>query len=121
MVRYLELQRYFERVFEANTVKNAKSILLRETVNVLLLDIQLPDSSGLDLVQFSQNLHNKPVIILCSNYGMPQYLHTYDYMSVNYFFDKSSELVQLKNLIKRITKEEKNSSLQFRNKKQIRK
>lgn len=119
MIRYLELQRYFEKVLEANTVRNAKMILQEEKVDVLLLDIQLPDSSGLDLVQFSKNLDHKPVIILCSNYGMPQYINTYDYLSVNFFFDKSSELTELKNLIRKIVQDQKFNSGQKRNHKQL--
>ncbi len=107
MIRYLDLQRYFEKVFEAGTVNSAKTIIQNETIDVLLFDIQLPDSSGLDLVRYSQNMKHKPIIILCSNYGMRNYLNTYDYLSINYYFDKSSELTDLKKLMRRISIERK--------------
>ncbi|GEM_PF-2022201 len=109
LIRYLELENNFEIIYEANTVKTARAILQQEKIDVLVLDIQLPDNSGLDLVNFSQKLFYKPIIILCSNYVFPQYLNIYDNYSVNYFFDKFSELHEMKALIKKIVNECKSS------------
>ena len=105
MIKYLELRNSFDSVFEANTVRNAKLILIKEKIDFVLLDIQLPDTSGLDLVQYSQKLFYRPITILCSNYGLPQYLNTYNNLSVDYFLDKSSELHQLKMLINNLVDE----------------
>ena len=111
MIRYLELNKNFDSVFEANTVRKSKAIINIVKVDVVLLDIQLPDASGLDLVQYCQKLPNKPITILCSNYGLPQYLNTYNNLSVDYYFDKSAELSELKTLVKSLGKQRKNVSL----------
>lgn len=114
MIRYFELNNYYEHIYEADTVESAKIILKKETVDVLLFDIQLPDSSGLDLVRIAQSMSPKPIIILCSNYGMRNYTNTYDYLSIDYYFDKSSELAELKKIIRRISVEHKNRAGHFR-------
>lgn len=100
LIRFLELQNIFHKVFEAGTVEEAKNIMQKEQIDILLFDIQLNDSSGLDLVPFSRRFLHKPLLILCSNYKLPQYLSTYERLDINYFFDKSSELMKLKSLIK---------------------
>ena len=110
MIRYLELANIFEAVLEAGSVKESKRILRKEKIDVLLFDIQLPGISGIDLVPFSRNLLHKPVLILCSNYKLPQYLSIYEKLSINYFFDKSEELPELKMCIKKIAREKRSDT-----------
>ncbi len=111
LVRFLELQNNFDYVFEAGTVKEAKNIMEEKEIDVLLFDIQLNDSSGLDLVPFSRKFLHKPLLILCSNYKMPQYLSTYERLAINYFFDKYSELADLKSFIKTLAMDWRNLSM----------
>ncbi|MFA3783802.1 response regulator [Melioribacteraceae bacterium 4301-Me] len=106
LIQYLELKSYFAKVFDADSVSKAKIIIQKEKIDIVILDIQLPDSSGLDLVKFCQKWFYKPVIILCSNYALPQYINVYDKFSVDYFFNKFSQLVELKNLIKQLARNE---------------
>lgn len=108
LVRYLELESMFDTVFEASSVKEAKRILQSIKIEVVLMDIQLQDQSGLELVNFCNTLFFKPIVIICSNYGMPQYKNIYEKLSIDYFFDKSSELLELKKFIKKMVKGKKN-------------
>ncbi len=110
LIRYLKLENYFDDVLEANTVKEAKLIMQKQRIDVVLFDIQLPDKSGLELVSLGNRLFYKPLMIVCSNYVLPQYKNTYENLAVHYFFDKSSELVQLKTFIKELVKEQKENS-----------
>ncbi len=102
LIRYLELENNFETVFEASSVKEAKRIMENIKIEVVLLDIQLPDQTGLELVSYCNTQFHKPLVIVCSNYGMPQYKNVYDKLSIDHFFDKSSELLELKKFIKRL-------------------
>ena len=110
LIRYLKLENYFDDVLEANTVKEAKLIMQKQRIDVVLFDIQLPDKSGLELVSLGNRLFHKPLMIVCSNYALPQYKNTYENLAVHYFFDKSSELVQLNTFIRELVKEQKENS-----------
>ena len=112
LIRYLELENKFEEVFEAETVKEAKKQMKKNTIDVVLFDIQLPGTSGLELLTLSRKMHRKPIMILCSNYKFPQYMSIYENMSVNYFFDKSSELAELKSFIKKLVMNGRTHTLQ---------
>lgn len=99
LIKYLNLEKLFDEVFMAETVNEAKYLMHQNKMDVVLLDIQLQGESGLGLVDFSKNLINEPIMIICSNYRLPQYMNVYERKSVNYFFDKSSELVELKKFV----------------------
>ncbi len=109
LIRYLEIEKYFDIVFEVDMVEEAKRIVQSIKVEVVLLDIQLHDQSGLELVNYCNNSYHKPTVILCSNYGMPQYKNVYEKLSINHFFDKSSEQSELKRFIKKLALDNKNS------------
>jgi response regulator of citrate/malate metabolism len=113
LIRFLELEKIFESVFEAETVKEAKRIMENIKIEVILLDIQLSDQSGLELVTFCNTQYHRPLVILCSNYGMPQYKNIYEQLSIKFVFDKSSELMELKKFVKKIAKERRNDFRQL--------
>jgi len=101
LIRFLDLEKIFDAVFEAGTVEEAKRIMQSIKVEVVILDIQLSDQSGLDLVTFCDSQYHKPMLIVCSNYGMQQYKNIYEKLSIKYFFDKSSDLMKLKKFFKK--------------------
>lgn len=109
LIRYLGLDQIFEMVFEASTVKEAIRIMQSIKIEVVLLDIQLHDESGLELANFCKTQSHKPVVIICSNYGMPNYINVYEKLSIDHFFDKSSEMLELKKFIRKLTKDRKNN------------
>ncbi len=115
LIRFLELENKYETVFEAETVKDAKRIMQSIMIEVLLLDIQLNDNSGVELINFCNSQLHKPVVIVCSNYSLPQYINIYETLSVNKFFDKSSELPEMKKFIKGITAQNKDDMRRYRN------
>ena len=108
LIRYLALGNLFEEVLEAGTVKEAKKVMQKNIIDVILFDIQLSDASGLELMPLSRKMPRRPIMILCSNYKLPQYINIYENMSVNYFFDKSSELAELKSFMKKLVMDRKN-------------
>jgi len=104
MVRYLELKHLFSKVFQANTVRNAEMILRKEHIDIIILDLQLPDASGIDLITYCNTMKKKPTVIICSHYWMNQYRNIYKNLSVDYFFDKYYQFAELKELIKKLSR-----------------
>ena len=110
LIRYLALENLFEEVLEAETVKEAKMVMQINIIDVILLEIQLPDASGLELMLQIEKMPQQPIMILCSNYKLPQYINIYENMSVDHFFNKSSELTELKLFIKKLVMDRRNLS-----------
>ncbi len=110
LIRYLALENLFEEVLEAETVKEAKMVMQINIIDVILLEIQLPDASGLELMLQIEKMPQQPIMILCSNYKLPQYINIYENMSVNHFFNKSSELTELKLFVKKLVMDRRNLS-----------
>ncbi|MCH2547452.1 MAG: response regulator transcription factor [Alphaproteobacteria bacterium] len=52
------------QIFPAMTGKRYKEILSSEMVDLVLLDLTLPDMDGLDLIDYTRNITNVPIIIL---------------------------------------------------------
>lgn len=102
LIRYLELANIFDDIFEADTARLAKKIMKIRAIDIILFDIQLIGDSGLELVSLSKEMPYKPILVICSNYKYPQYKSIFENMSINYFFDKYSELYKLKMFIKQL-------------------
>lgn len=58
------LEREGCRVYLAATVREAEATLERETIDLVVLDVMLPDSSGLDLCRRLRAAHQTPVLFL---------------------------------------------------------
>lgn len=116
LIKYLNLENLFDEVLRAETVREAKYLLQTKNIDVILLDIQLQNESGLELVDFSKKLFHAPIMIICSNYRFPQYRNVYLKKSVSYFFDKSSELVELKKFISQLAADLRRLNRHFFNK-----
>lgn len=57
-----------EQVTLVNTLKDAREILKNNEFDLLILDINLPDGSGLDLMKEQKNLNSEtPIILLTAN------------------------------------------------------
>lgn len=108
LIRYLGLENDFDEVFEADSVEDALKIIKSNPIDVIIFDIQLKGDSGLDIIPVSRRMPCRPVLIVCSNYWYPQYKSIYENMNVNYFFDKSSQLAELKAFLKKVVMDRQN-------------
>ncbi len=59
---------------EATTLAQAREVLGRAVVDVVLLDIRLPDGSGFDLLHEVSRLASPPAFIMLSTFETPQYV-----------------------------------------------
>ncbi len=56
-------------VLEGSTLKEAKESISRNTCDILLLDVQLPDGYGLNLLKETSGVANSPLIIMITAHG----------------------------------------------------
>lgn len=64
----------FDDVMAAATMAEAKSLLEQHRIDVVLLDLRLPDGSGTSLLRFAQSLAHVPAIVILSSFRSPEYL-----------------------------------------------
>ena len=61
-------------VGEASTLARARQLIVDPAVDVVLLDLRLPDGSGTELLRDAQQLPSPPAIIVLSSFMTPQYV-----------------------------------------------
>jgi len=89
-----------DRIIEsANTVTEAREILARENIHVLLLDLYLPDGNGLDLLSQQKKSIGSPVVIMMTAFGdWESHVKSYN-LGAFYFLDKPFQLTQVRTLV----------------------
>lgn len=58
-------------VFVAGSISEGKSILSAESIDLLFLDVRLPDGNGLDLLSFVREIPSAPEVIVITGAGDP--------------------------------------------------
>ena len=70
----------------------AAAILIRESrPDVVILDVQMPVFTGIDLLNSIKSNEHVPVTIALTNYPYPQYRKKYREAGAQFVFDKSTE------------------------------
>ena len=92
----------FEVVAEGATGREALDIARREICDVLLLDIAMPDQSGIDILRtIRQGQPNLPVLIL-SGYPAQQYALNLFKMAANGYLNKQCDADELKTAVRTV-------------------
>ena len=92
----------FDVVAEGATGREALDIARREICDVLLLDIAMPDQSGIDILRtIRQGQPNLPVLIL-SGYPAQQYALNLVKMGANGYLNKECEADELKTAVRTV-------------------
>lgn len=78
-------------VGEAIDAANAVNLIHQREPDLVLLDIRLYQSNGFQVLEHLQQADVKPVVMVLTNYGYPQYRQRVLQAGANYFFDKSTE------------------------------
>ncbi len=86
-------------ILEANSILEAKEIMLDVLPDILITDIRMPGGTGLDLIKHVRKDNPVTLIIVITNYPEAQYKVEAFKTGANYFFDKSSEMDNLLEII----------------------
>jgi DNA-binding NarL/FixJ family response regulator len=68
--------------------------------DAVILDIQMPNSSGIDALQNIKIGGPTPVVIMLTNYAYPQYRKRCMDAGADFFFDKSTEFEEVVNVLR---------------------
>lgn len=86
-------------ILQADTVSSALSIIQSEELSFVVLDIQLPDGSGLDIIAKIKKHKPATVVIMLTNYPYSILRKRSIELGANYFFDKSTEFEKVFDII----------------------
>ena len=95
-----------EIVGQARTVSESIDSVLAIQPDVVILDIQMPGGSGIDVLTKIREQGSKAIVIILTNYPYPQYRKKCEEAGANFFFDKSNEFEQVAPLIQNLLKME---------------
>lgn len=86
-------------VHVAYSYAESVKVLGQERLDVVLLDIHLPDRSGIELLDFIKLYHPSVRVIMISNQDNPHYQVLCLEKGADYFIDKSNDFELLPGLI----------------------
>lgn len=96
----------------ADNIQSAATLIKQSNPDVLLLDIQMPGGSGIQLLQQLKEESPAPLVMMITANAFPQYRKRCLEAGADYFFDKSSDFKQIRetllNLLPRFASNRKN-------------
>jgi len=98
----------------ANNATKAIEYISKSKPDVVILDIQMPDGNGIDILKQIKKEKPATVVIILTNYPEPDYKKICAKEGADYFLDKSIEFERVieicKNIASKMSKTNKNSS-----------
>jgi DNA-binding NarL/FixJ family response regulator len=88
-----------EIVGEAHNVSDTIHSIKNMKPEVVILDIQMPGGSGIDVVQKVKKDTAVPIIIMLTNHSGPFYSKKYIAAGADFFFDKSMEFEKIRDVV----------------------
>jgi DNA-binding NarL/FixJ family response regulator len=79
----------------AKTVPEAIRSIQNTRPDALILDLQMPGGSGLDVLRSVRPAYPNLYVLICTNYPYPQFREQCLAAGANYFLDKSSEFEKI--------------------------
>jgi len=92
--------RNIEKIETAGTLAEAEEVITRREINTVILDIQLPDGSGLNFLKWIKNNHPRTIVMILSNMADDFHRNIAKKRGAHCFFDKSDDLNTLYTLFK---------------------
>lgn len=87
-----------EIVGQAETVAEAITAIGKLQPDVVILDIRMPDGSGIDVLLAIKQNESAPIVIVLTNYPYPAYRQKCLQAGADFFLDKSTEFDQIPEL-----------------------
>src|ERR1700720_4207552 len=95
-------------VGRANDAPEAIHSVLKTNPDAVILDLQMPGGSGLDVLRRIRQTHPSVWVLICTNYPYPQYREECLAAGANYFLDKSAEFEKIPKILRDLTKKAPN-------------
>lgn len=83
----------------AQSYAEASALLLATTPDMIILDIQLPDKNGIQLLRYIKKEYPSVIVIMLSNESGHFYRTVCEMIGADHFMDKSTEFEQIPELI----------------------
>ncbi|HSP89019.1 MAG TPA: response regulator [Ignavibacteriaceae bacterium] len=86
---------------EAESSEEAIELLKKEEHDIIILDVELKNSTGFDVLKFVKNekYSHKPIVLMLTNHSAV-YREKAIELKADYFFDKTNDLDNLLHVIK---------------------
>jgi DNA-binding NarL/FixJ family response regulator len=81
-------------ILEAGSYARAVDVLANKRPDIVLLDIHLPDRSGIDLLRYIKAHYPEVIVLMFSNQASPFYRNLCERLGAAGFIDKSAEFDQ---------------------------
>src|SRR6267154_3125156 len=91
-------------VGNAADVPGAIRLIPKTNPDVVILDLQMPGGTGLDVLRSIRQSHSGTWILICTNYPYPQYRDECIAAGADYFLDKSSEFEKIPEILRGLSK-----------------
>lgn len=99
-----------EFVGQAGGVSEAVRGIEKVKPDALILDLQMPGGSGLDVLRAIRSEHPLLYVLICTNYPYPQYRDECMSAGANFFLDKSVDFEKIPGILRHLIQKEKISS-----------
>ena len=91
-----------EIIGEAENILETKKRIRKLNPDIVILDIRMPDGSGIDILKHIKKNNQVPAVIILTNYPYPQYRKKCMELGADYFFKKSDEIEEVLEALKQL-------------------
>lgn len=105
LVNLLSLIQGVEAVAQAENAQNAISTYQTFRPEVLILDIRMHGTNGIDVLKEIKSKEDAPKVIMLTNFPYPQYREKCMEEGADFFLDKSTEFDEIGEIIRNMVKE----------------
>jgi DNA-binding NarL/FixJ family response regulator len=91
-----------EIVAQARTGAEAMQAVRNLNPEVMILDIRMPQGSGIDVLEGMKRERQAPITIVLTNFAYPQYRKKCLQLGARFFFDKSAEFGKVGEALRRL-------------------
>jgi DNA-binding NarL/FixJ family response regulator len=93
-------------VGQAGDVGEAINAIQEMKPDALILDLQMPGGSGLDVLRAIRSSNPRIYVLICTNYPYPQYREECLTAGADLFLDKSAEFAKIPAILKELAEKE---------------
>lgn len=91
-------------VGQAGNALDAVLSIQETNPDAVILDLQMPGGSGLDVLRAIRRGHPRLHVLICTNFAYPQYRDKCMAAGANYFLDKSADFDKIPAILRQLIK-----------------